>query len=66
MFPKIELRSDKSTYTKKEVQEMIDELNFSCASLLAVQTKLYRFAKIISYLSLSVCLLLLMKEVFLR
>jgi len=66
MFPKIELRSNKSTYTRKEVEEMIDELNFSCASVLAVQTKLYRFAKIISYLSLSVCLLLLMKEVFLK
>lgn len=65
MIPKIELDSDKQTFTRKEVEEMLSSLHQACAATLVLQVKLYKFARVISYLSLSVALLLILKEMFL-
>ncbi len=65
MIPRIDLTEWKEdTVPKKEVEKMTEALSEAFAMILKQKESEYRFAKFISYLSLSVALLILFMEVF--
>lgn len=65
MIPQIDLSKwDKPTVPKEEVEAMTKALSEAFAHVLHEKEREYRFAKIISYLSLSIALILVVMEVF--
>ena len=65
MIPRIDLTEWKEdTVPKKEVEKMTEALSEAFAMILKQKESEYRFAKFISYLSLSVALIILFMEVF--
>jgi hypothetical protein len=65
MIPRIDLTEWKEdTVPKKEVEKMTEALSEAFAMILKQKESEYRFAKFISYLSLSVALVILFMEVF--
>lgn len=64
MLPKIELKNGKESYTRKEVEEMVLEINEAFLGMFKAEVTHFKFAKIISYLSLVTCILVLICEVF--
>lgn len=65
MIPRIDLTEWKEdTVPKQEVEKMTEALSEAFAMILKQKESEYRFAKFISYLSLSVALIILFMEVF--
>lgn len=65
MIPRIDLSQwHEDTVPKEEVEKMNDALTEAFAMILKQKEKEYRFAKIISYLSEAIALILLFMEVF--
>lgn len=65
MIPKIQVTTDKETFTRKEVEQMMEEIQEAFETLMIQQIKQHIFAKRISYLSLIIAALLIGKELFL-
>lgn len=63
-FPKIEFKNNKETFTNQEVKQIVSELNDMYIDILKSQISQFRFAKIVSYISLALAILLVAKEVF--
>lgn len=67
MIPRIDLSEWKDdTVPKTEVEKMNEALTQAFAMILKQKESEYRFAKVISYISLTVALLVLFLEVFSR
>ena len=66
MIPQIQLDKNKTSYSYQEVKQITDEITEAYCSILKYEVSKYKFAKIVSYLSLSVALVLLFKEVFFK
>lgn len=65
MIPKIDLTDWKDpTVPKEEVEKMTEALSQAFAMMLREKEKEYKFAKVISYISLLIALVLIFKEVF--
>lgn len=67
MIPKIDLSQwHEDTVPKKEVEKMTEALSDAFAMILKQKESEYKFAKFISYISLTVAMLVLFLEVFSR
>lgn len=65
MLPKIQISTNKETFTREEVEQMVEEIQETFEGLMIQQIKQHNFAKRISYLSLIIAALLIGKELFL-
>lgn len=63
-FPKVEFKDTKESFTNQEVTQIVNEINEMYIEMLKAQISRFRFAKIISYISLALAILLVAKEVF--
>lgn len=64
MIPKIDLSGySKDEIPKKEVMEMLDALSNSFITIMQTKERDYKFAKIVSYISLAIALCLVFLEV---
>ena len=66
MIPKIQLKEGKDTFTRLEVEEMLNEVSNSFQEILSNEVAEFKFAKNISYLCLIVSTLILVKDVFFK
>ena len=67
MIPKIDLsKFNKDSISKKEVIEMTEALSDAFAMVLREKEREHLFAKVISYISLTIAMLVLFLEVFSR
>lgn len=64
IVPRVDLRNNKETYTRREVEEMLDSITKSFDELCQEQFIQYKVAKNISYLSLIVAILVLAIDLF--
>ena len=64
IVPRVDLRNNKETYTRREVEEMLDSITKSFDELCQEQFIQYKVAKNISYLSLVTAILVLAIDLF--
>lgn len=64
IVPRVDLKNNKETFTRKEVEEMLDSITKSFDELCQEQFFQYKVAKNISYLSLVTAILVLAIDLF--